>query len=142
MKHINAERVLVLVVLVTASLLFIGASPVVLLWMLVAEIGLYLAHVNGIESIRDFQALGGKTNGRRTIAVGNLRREVVRGLIGADFLFIGILALLDVRGAVVPGLILGSLGISLNSYLDRRDRIYLTKNGLQARDAEGRFVKE
>jgi hypothetical protein len=115
---------------------------IVLAWCALALVGIWFAHVNGIESIRDFQALGGKTNGRRTIAVGNLRREVVRGLIQIDFFVIGVLALFEIRGVVVPGLFVASAGMVLNSYLDRRDRIYLTKNGLQARDAEGRFVKE
>lgn len=112
---------------------------VVALWMLIAAIGLYFAVVNGRESLADYQALGGKVNGRRTIAVGNLRREIVRGLIAFDFLTLGVLALLGVTGAVVPGLILASAGMTLNSYLDRRDRLYLMENGMQARDQLGRF---
>src|SRR5690606_14212528 len=67
-----------------------AAMIVVYLWIALALLGLYASHLNGIEAIRDFQAVESKTNGRRTIAVGNLRREVVRGLIQFDFLIIGI----------------------------------------------------
>lgn len=111
-------------------------------WMALALVGLYLAILNGRESLADWHALGGKVNGRRTIAVGNMRREIVRGLIATDFLILGLLAILEVRGVVVPGLILASAGMSLNSYLDRRDRLYLLENGMQSRDESGRFTKE
>ena len=114
------------------------------LWLALATFGLYLAHLNGTEAIRDYQALGGKTNGRRTIAIGSVRREVVRGLIQADFIILGALALLNVHAPIVfiSGLFLASAGMNLNSYLDRRDRLYLTRYGLQPRDEAGRFVKE
>jgi hypothetical protein len=32
--------------------------------------------------------------------------------------------------------------MALNSYLDRHDRLYLTANGIQARDEQGRFTSE
>lgn len=115
---------------------------VIAVWMGLAVIGLYFAWINGRESLADYHALGGKQNGRRTIAVGNLRREIVRGLISFDFLILGVLALLEVRGVVVPGLILASAGMALNSWLDRRDRLYLMENGMQSRDDQGRFTKE
>ena len=114
----------------------------VYVWIGLALLGLYLAYRNGRESLSDYHALGGKVNGRRTIAVGNMRREIVRGLIAFDFLTLGILVLLGVRGVVVPGLILSSAGMCLNSWLDRRDRLYLLQNGMQSRDDAGRFVKE
>lgn len=141
-RHITARRVLVLGILLTLATLLSGARPVVIAWMLIAEFGIYLAYLNGIESQADLQALGGRTNGRRAIAVGNLRREIVRGLIAADFIAIGAMSLLGLTGAAVPGLILGSAGMALNSYLDRRDRLYLLQNGLQPRDEAGRFVRE
>jgi hypothetical protein len=114
------------------------------IWLALAASGIYLAHRNGTEALRDFQALGGHTNGRRTIAIGNIRREIVRGLIQVDFAILGILALLDILGGVVfvAGLLLASVGMQLNSYLDRRDRLYLTANGIQARDEQGRFTSE
>jgi hypothetical protein len=105
-------------------------------------LGIYLAHRNGIEALRDFQALGGKANGRRVIAIGNLRREIVRGLIQLDFIVIGLLVLLEIRGVAAPGLILGAAGLVLNSYLDRRDRIYLNEFGMQPRDEHGRFSSQ
>lgn len=116
----------------------------VYIWIALAVSGIWLARVNALEALRDYQALGGSRNGRRTIAVGNIRREVVRGLIQVDFLILGVLALLDVLSSVVfvSGLLLASVGMQVNSYLDRRDRTYLTANGLQPRDDQGRFTKE
>ena len=141
-RHITALRLLAAALTVTVSLLLVGASPIVLLWLALAQVGLYLAYRNGIEALADHQALGGKQNGRRTIAVGNLRREIVRGLIAFDFIVIGILVLLGARGIAAPGLILAAAGMNLNSWLDRRDRLYLMQHGLQARDELGRFTPE
>jgi hypothetical protein len=141
-RHVTAHRVLFVAVLVTLTLMFVGANPIVVGWLLLAEIGVYLAHQNGKESLADYHALGGHVNGRRTIAIGNLRREIVRGLIALDFITIGGLTLLGVSGVVVPGLYLASAGMALNSYLDRRDRLYLTTNGIQARGPDGRYVKD
>ena len=116
-----------------------------LAWTALAIYGLRLSYLNGVESYRDFQALGGKQNGRRTIAVGNLRREIVRGLIHTAWMGIGVMALLSPdrgfsAGAVI--LVLTAAGMDLNSALDRRDRLYLMQNGLQARDELGRFTPE
>jgi hypothetical protein len=115
-----------------------------LVWLGLAASGIWLAYVNGNEALQDFQALGGHTNGRRTISVGNIRREIIRGLIQVDFAILGILALLDVLGGVVfvAGLLLASVGMQTNSWLDRRDRVYLNRYGIQARDESGRFTKE
>ena len=115
---------------------------VVYAWIALAILGIWLAYRNAIEATNDFRALGGKTNGRRTIAVGNLRREIVRGLIHLDFLVVGVLVILDFRVFSAPGLILASAGMVLNSFLDRRDRLYLMENGMQARDQHGRFKAE
>lgn len=116
-------------------------------WTLLALTGIYLALRNGIESYRDYQALGGKQNGRKTIAVGNLRREIVRGLIQLGWAAIGVVAFFTPNRTEVvsPGvvvLVLTAAGMVLNSYLDRRDRLYLMENGMQSRDEHGRFVSE
>lgn len=141
-RQVTPRRILVVSLAGTVALLALGASPIVVLWMVIAELGFYLAYLNGMESMADYQALGGKTNGRRTIAIGNMRREIVRGLIAFDFIAIGILVLVGFRGVAAPGLILAAAGMVLNSYLDRRDRLYLLRYGLQARDAEGKFTAE
>jgi hypothetical protein len=141
-QEVTASRVLTLAVLVTVSTMLWGGNPVVIGWLLLAEVGIFLAHQNGKESLADYHSLGGHVNGRRTIAIGNLRREIVRGLIALDFVIIGALILLGVSGVLVPGLYLASAGMALNSYLDRRDRLYLTANGIQARDEQGRFTSE
>lgn len=118
------------------------------IWLALAVGGIVLAALNATEAQRDFQALGGKQNGRRTIAVGNLRREMVRGMIHVSYLLVGLLA------AATPGrpaegfpviavvLVLASAGMTVNSYLDRRDRVYLLNYGLQPRDDQGRFTKD
>ena len=116
-------------------------------WTLLAGFGIYLACVNGIESYRDYQALGGKQNGRKTIAVGNLRREIVRGLIQLAWAVIGVASFVTANrtediSPVAVVLILTAAGMVLNSYLDRRDRLYLMENGMQSRDEHGRFVSE
>ena len=116
-------------------------------WTLLAGVGVYLACVNGIESYRDYQALGGKQNGRKTIAVGNLRREIVRGLIQLAWAVIGVASFVtanrtEVISPVAVVLVLTAAGMVLNSYLDRRDRLYLMRFGLQPRDGSGRFTKD
>ena len=118
-------------------------SPIELLWTALALGGMWLAYVNGSEANRDLRALNGMTNGRRTIAIGNLRREVIRGLVQVDFLILGIMAIFDVLvGPVfVSGLLLASFAMNANSYFDRRDRLYLLEYGIQARDDKGRFVR-
>ena len=103
---------------------------VVYVWIALALFGIWLSIRNGLEAYRDFQALGGLANGRRTLAVANLRREIVRGLVHVDFITIGLLVLLEMRSVAAPGLILGAAGLVLNSYLDRRDRIYLMEHSI------------
>ena len=117
-------------------------TPIELLWTFLAIAGMWLAYVNGSEANRDLRALNGKTNGRRTIAIGNLRREVIRGIVQVDFLILGVMAIFDILvGPVfVSGLLLASFAMQLNSYLDRRDRIYLLEHGMAARDDKGRFI--
>ena len=125
------------------------ASGLELIWLALSGSGLVLAFLNGLEAVRDWQALGGKINGRRAIAVGNLRREIVRGLIQLAWVLIGLLAAAapssgppSPMGAVISVvLVLSAAGMTLNSYLDRRDRLYLLHHGVQPRDEQGRFTK-
>lgn len=113
-----------------------------IVWILIAAVGVRFAFLNAREALNDYQAVGGKQNGRRTIALNTIRREAVRLLIGLDFLTIGVLALLDTvgGGAIALGLLLASAGHTLNSYLDRRERMYLLEFGLTPRDSKGRFT--
>ena len=125
-------------------------SAIELTWVLIAISGLLLSRLNGAEAWSDFNALGGKQNGRRRIAVGNLRREAVRGFVNACFLLVGIAAGLTpanpnatLLGVAVSGvLIVASIAYNLNSWLDRQERIYLMTNGLQGRDEAGRFTSD
>ena len=127
-----------------------SVSTVELLWLITALSGLYLSGLNAWEAILDYRALGTKRNGRRRIAVGTIRREAVRGLVNAIFLGIGLVAAVTpanpaatpLGAAVSIGLLLASVAYNMNSYLDRQDRMYLLKYGLQPRDEAGRFVSD
>ena len=127
-----------------------SVSTVELLWIFTAMSGLYLAGLNAWEAILDYRALGGKRNGRRRIALGTVRREALRGLVNAIFLGIGIVAAATpanpaatpLGAAVSLGLLIASVAYNANSLLDRADRIYLLRYGLQPRDDHGRFVSD
>ena len=130
---------------------FIGTmSPVEAAWFLTACGGLFIAGLNAWEGILDFKALEGRRNGRRRIAIGTIRREAIRGLVNAIFLGIGIVAAFTPANpnatplgvAVSLGLLLASIAYNLNSVLDRSDRIYLMRYGLQPRDEQGRFTTD
>lgn len=113
-----------------------------IVWTALALVGFYFASLNAREALEDYQALGGRQNGRRTIALNTIRREAVRMLIALDFLAIGVMALFDVtpREVIALGLLLASAGHTVNSYLDRRERLYLLEFGLTPRDSKGRFT--
>ena len=113
-----------------------------IVWTALAVAGFSFAALNARESLEDYQALGGKQNGRRTIALNTIRRESVRMLIALDFIAIGVMALFDVApgGVIALGLLLASAGHTVNSYLDRRERLYLLEFGLTPRDSKGRFT--
>ena len=125
-------------------------SWVELAWIASAASGIYLAGINAWEAWLDLQALNGKRNGRRRVATGSIRREVIRGFVNVCFLGVGIVAgfypanpaatLLGVAVSLV--LLIASLAYNANSWLDRRDRIYLMTYGMQARDDKGRFTKD
>ena len=125
-------------------------SLIEIAWLLTALTGLYLSGLNAWEAILDYHALGGRRNGRRRIALGTVRREALRGLVNAIFLGIGIVAAATPANpsatplgvAVSLGLLLASVAYNLNSALDRADRIYLLRYGLQPRGPDGKFVSD
>lgn len=125
-------------------------SPLEAGWLICAIAGLFLSGLNAWEAILDFRALAGKVNGRRRIAVGTIRREAVRGLVNSIFLGVGLVAALTPANpnatplgvAVGLALLIAAGAFNVNSYLDRQDRIYLLKYGLQPRDEKGRFTKD
>ena len=130
---------------------FIGSVSIIeLAWLLTAMAGIALAGLNAWEAILDYRALGGKRNGRRRIALGTVRREALRGLVNAIFLGIGMVAAFTPANpnstplgvAVSLGLLIASVAYNLNSLMDRRDRLYLLRYGLQPRDDNGRFIAE
>jgi hypothetical protein len=118
-------------------------STVELAWTLIALGGASIAFVNAREAWADYAALGSMQNGRRTVALGNIRREVVRIFADLAFLAIGIYAgfqpanpAATLTGLLITScLVIGSLAFNANSWLDRRDRIYLMEHGLTSRDS-------
>lgn len=124
-------------------------SPAELIYVAIALAGLFLATLNVREALQDFHALGGKRNGRRRIAVGTIRREILRGIVNVLLGGVGVYAgtipanpAATLLGVLISGVfILAAAIYNLNSWLDRQDRIYLLTYGLQARDEHGRFTK-
>lgn len=125
-------------------------SWIELAWILTAGTGIYLAGLNAFEAVLDLRALSGRQNGRRRVAIGSIRREVVRGFVNVCFLAVGIVAgfypanpaatVLGVAVSLV--LLIASVAYNTNSWLDRQDRIYLMQYGMQARDDKGRFTSD
>jgi hypothetical protein len=113
--------------------LFGHFSTVELLWSAAALAGLFCHQLNYRETKRDMAALGTVRNGRWRIARGNLRRERVRLGISGMFLVFGVLAGLTPPNPnatlssliISVGLTFTSALLALNSYYDRRDRLYL-----------------
>lgn len=126
-------------------------SALELLWTAAAIVGVIFASQNAREAAQDFMALGGKINGRRRLALGDIRREAVRLLIYTVSIIAGVIAGFQpsrpggpsLAGIVVTAiLVLIALLQTSQSVLDRLDRRYLMAHGLQARDSTGRFTKD
>lgn len=110
-----------------------GFSWIELAWTATAIVALYIGWLNRLEAHRDLKAIAGLRNGRWRIAKGNIRREWIRAIITGAYLVIGLLAgtkpaipdptVISLIGSV--GLTVTSILLALNSYLDRRDRLYL-----------------
>lgn len=120
---------------------WIISNAAALTWTVLAFVGIWCSAENAWEAWADYQALGGKLNGRRRIATDNLRREGSRLLVFGLAIAIGVLAVLDVEGPFVAiALITILLTLVVNSILDRRSRQYLMTFGMAARDDRGRFT--
>ena len=103
---------------------------IVWIWTLTASAGALIATWNTWDAWADLRALGMASNGRRVIALGWVRRELIRVFIQASWAFIGFLALPTASNAVSPlGLLLVATNIALavNTVLDARDRIVLRR---------------
>jgi hypothetical protein len=108
-------------------------STVELLWSAAAIVGLFVAQLNYRETKRDLAALGKIRNGRWRIARGNIRRERVRAIVFTMYLTFGVLAGFSPMNpsastasvVISVGLVTTLALLALNSYYDRRDRLYL-----------------
>lgn len=102
-------------------------NPIVLAWVLIAAAGVLLSIWSAREWTLDLLALDHRANGRRIHARAGLRREVIRFIVHAAYLGIG-LPLLDRPVNVsltVVVLLLGNVGLIVNSILDLRTRYVL-----------------
>ena len=108
-------------------------SPLELLWSAVALGALFIGWRNYSEAREDLEALGEARNGAWRIARGNIRRERVRAIVNGSYVAFGILVGFTpanpnptIASLVVSiGLTATSALLALNSYYDRRDRLYL-----------------
>lgn len=126
-----------------------NASGFELLFLTSALVGVWFAGLNLSESVKDFRALGGISNGRRAIAVSNIATETLRLSIHALYIIAGLVAITipssgnatSLTVLILSILVYASWAVTAISYVSRRTRRYLLANGLQARDEHGRFTR-
>ena len=70
-------------------------SDAVVVWTVVSVLGMFVSGWGTFDAVRSLNALGGDTNGRRTIAWGYIRAEGLRFLIQTAWTAIGIALLID-----------------------------------------------
>lgn len=103
---------------------------IVIVWTLAATIGAVIAAWSIYDAYRDLRAMGAAQNGRRLIAIGWIRREVIRFGIQAVWAGIGVLAIPNATNAVNPIallLVATNVAVALNTFLDARERILLRR---------------
>jgi hypothetical protein len=102
------------------------------IWTLAATLGALLAGWNTISAWLAYRALGDVQNGRRVLAVGWVRREVVRFFIQSVWASIGFISLATVGASAEISLIAillvaTNVAVAANTVLDARDRILLQR---------------
>lgn len=98
-------------------------------WTLISAIGVLVAVWGTLDSWGDLRALRHNTNGRRIIAIGYLRGELIHLVILSAWTVLGYLAL-ERASTWNPGtvvLIVGNGLLVLRSVLDARDRLRVRK---------------
>jgi len=125
-------------------------SALELIWTGLALVGLAFSGVNIRDRVLDLLSLGGRKNGRRRLALGDIRREAVRIVYYLAAIVSGVLAggQASPPGGLTPaGLVIVSALVLMlvlqvsQSVLDRLDSAYLAHYGLTPRDEKGRFTK-
>jgi hypothetical protein len=125
-------------------------SALELLWTGLALIGLAFSSVNIRDRVLDLLSLGGRKNGRRRLALGDIRREAVRIVYYLAAIVSGVLAggqAAPPDGLTPAGLVIVSALVLMlvlqvsQSVFDRLDSAYLARYGLTPRDEKGRFTK-
>ncbi len=95
------------------------------LWNVIAAVGLAVSSMSISWSVITARIPLNKSNGRRTVALGTLRREVVRAGQQAIHLTIGVYILLDPSTVswtsfVAWAFVVDATLVLLNTYLDNR----------------------
>lgn len=102
-------------------------------WVASSSLGILAASAGTVEGIRDLKALGKIRNGRRRIARGYIRSQVIRLAICIAWLAIGIpIAVDDQRTPLNPLtaiLVASNLGLAAAAWLDLLDRRQLQQGG-------------
>lgn len=127
---------------------FIHVSGFELLFLISALVGAGLARRNLFAAWGDYHALGGITNGRRMIAIGQIAIETILGSVHALYIIVALVAVTipasgntTVVGVLIQAiLVYASWGMTTISWISRRVGSYLNEHGLQPRDARGRFT--
>lgn len=100
-------------------------------WLLISLAGTVIAMVSLVDAINDYRGLGEIRNGRRILAIREIRVEAGRLAIQSSFALLGLLAVLaGAQGEVNVGtlILVGANAILLaNSVLDLRDRLRLRR---------------
>lgn len=101
---------------------------IVYIWTVAALVGAVIAAWNLVDAWRDLQALDSTViNGRRILALGWVRREIVRLSIQAVWAVIGTTAIPpDVNLAIL--LLVGTnIAVAVNTLMDAHERIKLRR---------------
>ena len=99
-------------------------------WTLIAVAGAILSMLGALDASRDLRALGTIANGRRLLALGDLRRELIRLSIQVVWTLIGLESAL--HGGAEPSLgvilLMGTnAALAISTLLDLHDRARLRR---------------
>lgn len=126
----------------THDLIF-TASGFELLFLASAIIGVWFSRINLSESWRDYRAIAGITNGRRSIATSSIITETLRLSIHSLYIIAAMFAVtqpanpnISPTGFIIQSiLVYASWAITAISIVSRRTRLYLLAHSFTDRDS-------
>ena len=111
-----------------------------LLWTLIAAVGTYFSLLNVRNGFKDLRALKQISNGRSIVALGNIRRDLLRSIIQGTYFVIGLWAGFSSEPVTHPStarvvlsiaLLSTSIVLTYSAYLDAKDRKKLLTDGFR-----------